>query len=390
MYIRNNIAIATTGLVSRLSKMSSKLPPNMIKFDRAMQIVYRYPTEASDESWTPPPASAGHKGRYLWTDAFGVLNFVTLFLTTSSPHYLGLARALVDAVHSTLGRTRDGSSQLRNATADAPLAGGLRIGKEEAAGPDGDGQYHHYLTLWMFALNRLGAAARDRRYNDLAVQLAKAVHPAFVYNRAAARPRMYWKVSMDLSVPLVRSEGNLDPIDGFVVYRILQESDGPGSKVLETEIDEYRRIVETKWRGYRSDDPLDLGMTMWTSHFFGSGLGAEKEEWSASLLEAAKRDTANLFDRGHFNSNVRRRLAFREFGTVLGLRCGTEGARWDDMVKKIIDTWESTGVVPDPGAAKADAVINSEKDLVPITLVMYAAALNPASFRTGYHEQRAG
>ena len=381
MYIRNKITISAARLVSQFSKMSSALPPPMDKFAEAMQIVYRYPTSPSDEPWTPPPASAGHKGRYLWTDAFGVLNFITLFRATSNPHYLSLARALVDAVHTTLGRTRSGSSWLRGATDAAPLAGGLRIGKDAAGGPDGDGQYHHYLTLWMYALNRLGAAAADPRYNALAVQLARAVHPAFVYDRDGPRPRMYWKVSVDLSVPLVRSEGNLDPIDGYVVYRLLQRSDGPESKVLEREIEEYRRIVETKWRGYRSDDPLDLGMTMWTSHFFGSGRGAEKEEWSESLLEAAKRDTTRLFERGYFNASVKRRLAFREFGTVLGLRCGAEGAQWDDMAKTILDAWESTGAVPDPSKAKAEAALNSEKDLVPITLVMYAAALNPASFR---------
>lgn len=35
---------------------------------------------------------------------------------------------------------------------------------------------------------------------------------------------MRWKMSVDLSRPWVRSEGNLDPIDGYVTYRLVQEA----------------------------------------------------------------------------------------------------------------------------------------------------------------------
>lgn len=134
----------------------------------------------------------GHRGRYLWTDAFGVLNFITLARETSQPHYLTLAGILVETVHETLGRTRDLSARLPGATDLSPLSGGLRIGKEEASGSDGDGQYHHYLTLWMLALNRLSIASGQKKYNDQAVTLAKAIHPAFVYQQDAPRPQMVW------------------------------------------------------------------------------------------------------------------------------------------------------------------------------------------------------
>src|SRR5215469_127437 len=220
---------------------SSTVRPEMTNFLKAMHHVYKFPTShtiSTSLQWTPPPASAGHTGRYLWTDAFGVLNFLTLFKETSDPYFLSLSQTLVSAVHDTLGRTRDGRPRLPNATDSAPLAGGLRIGKEEESGPDGDGQYHHYLTLWMFALNRLSLVSNQKEYNDLAIQLAKAIHPSFVYNRDSPRPRMYWKMDMDLLRPLVRSEGHLDPIDGLVVFRLLQKTDGPASRVLEKEIEE--------------------------------------------------------------------------------------------------------------------------------------------------------
>jgi hypothetical protein len=219
------------------------------------------------------------------------------------------------------------------------MGGGLRIGKDEESGLDCDGQYHHYLTLWMFALNRLCVASEDRSWNDLAISLMKAIHPRFVYNRDKPRPRMYWKMSIDLTHPLVRSEGNLDPVDGLAVCKLLRETDGDSSQALKDEIADYEKIVATKWRSYSSDDPLDLGMTLWTSHYWVG------EDWATGLLERAKRDLRDLIDEGYFNLSITRRLAFREFGTCLGIRCAL-GEDWDTDAENIIETWEKAGVAP--------------------------------------------
>jgi hypothetical protein len=54
-------------------------------------------------------------------------------------------------------------------------------------------------------------------------------------------------MSMDLSRALVPTEGNLDPIDGYVTFRILQSS------AIESGDDHLN---------------LDLGMTLWTAHWF--------------------------------------------------------------------------------------------------------------------------
>jgi hypothetical protein len=242
------------------------------------------------EEWMPPLKSGGHRGRYLWTDAFGVINFITLHRewtkssssTTTGNKYLTLARRLVETVHDVLGRTRDGEARLPGATDENPLGGGLRIGKFDETGVDGDGQYHHYLTIWMFALNRLSLATAEPKYNNQAVALAQAIHPRFFVNRESTRPRMVWKMSMDLSISLVPSEGNLDPIDGYVVCRLLQAAamatnDGKG-QVLEEEISDYKRVMERKGEHFVSTDPLDLGMTLWTSHWF-----SDRESWASKL-----------------------------------------------------------------------------------------------------------
>src|SRR4051812_40267325 len=119
-------------------------------FKAAMEAVYGPLDNLSEEdasNWVPPssPGAGGHRGRYLWTDAFGVVNFLTMYKETSKIQYLHLATRLVQAVHDVLGRERDGVNRLPGATDDSPLAGGLRIGKLTDAGSDCDGQYHHYL-----------------------------------------------------------------------------------------------------------------------------------------------------------------------------------------------------------------------------------------------------
>ena len=265
--------------------ISSMSTAPLSRFRHAMQQIYGpFDSLQKDKisAWTPPEMSEGHRGRYLWTDGFAVVNFITLFKETWDDKYLGLADRLIQTVHDVLGRTRDGSARLPNATDQYPLRGGLRIGKHHATGSDADGPYHHYLTIWMFALNRMSIASKKEWYNDQAISLAKAIHPHFMIDRDSPRPRMFWKMSMDLKTPLVFSEGNLDPIDGYVIFNLLQQT--TGTDVLAQEISEYKKILDTKWQRYTSDDPLDLGMTLWTAHWFN-----KKEEWATALTERALR-----------------------------------------------------------------------------------------------------
>ncbi|THV68113.1 hypothetical protein D6D28_06966 [Aureobasidium pullulans] len=349
------------------------LPKHMENFVTAMQQVYQFPMTVDEKlDWRPPPMKDGHRGRYLWTDAFGVFNFITLSKETSQPHFLVLAAILVETVHGVLGRTRDLSARLPGASDETPLSGGLRIGKNEASGSDGDGQYHHYLTLWMLALNRLSIASGEKKYNDQAISLARATHPAFMYQRDAPRPQMVWKMSIDLSHPLCRSEGNLDPINGLVTYRILQETSG-NPEVLKEEISEYQKIVDQKWKGYTSSDTLDLGMTLWTVHWF-----SDRNDWAKQLAAAAIRDMRILFHESHYlDLPTAQRLAFREFGTCLGIRVHPI-AELEAVAKHIITDWEGASRVPIP---KKNVEMES---LEPMDLVMYAAALCPGAFKRNY------
>lgn len=358
--------------------MSSTDRANIPKFLKAMESIYGPFPDSTDpnlSTWTPPPAAEGHRGRYLWTDGFAVVNFLTLHKFTGEDRYVTLAANLVSTVHNILGYTRDGQSRLPGATDDHPLNGGLRIGKLDESGPDGDGQYFHYLTVWMFALNRVTVVTGNKWYNDQAVSLAKAVLPRFMTNMSSDRPRMYWKLSMDLSRPLVTSEGNLDPIDGYVTYKLLQDT-SDDETVLQDEIAAFKKIVDTKWRYYSSSDTLDLGMTLWTAHWLSS-----EDTWAATISRRAISCLGFLVQDGYFDEPVSRRLAFREFGTALGLRVAmawvdeadTIHSKLQALPDQICKTWEDAGLVP----VATKELEGRMAELMPITAVMYASALIP-------------
>ncbi|GLI78083.1 hypothetical protein PoHVEF18_006382 [Penicillium ochrochloron] len=358
--------------------------PKVGRFQQAMESVYGDFSDITEpESWTPPPGSGGHRGRYLWTDAFGVINLLTMHKeylrvgdkSSQDDRYLVMARRLIETVHNVLGRTRDGRSRLPAATDQNPLGGGLRIGKTDETGHDCDGQYHHYLTVWMFALNRMAMASGDMKYNRLAVQLARAIHPKFFVDRKAARPRMIWKMSMDLSRPLVNSEGNLDPIDGFVTFRLLQATAaaaGDGD-VLEEEISDYRRVMDRKGPHFVSKDPLDLGMTLWTAHWF-----SETESWASTLVTRCFEQLYDLFEiNRYFQRSIKFRLAFREFGTCMGLQCESEQTGEKERAVDFKSWSDAIIVAWDPYMELSASAALTPADLRPITRVMYASALIP-------------
>ena len=126
-----------------------------------------------------------HPKRYLWTDAFAVCNFLEIYHRTHEEQWKELALRLVGQVHHTLGRHREDDPRggwISGLSEDEgelhPTRGGLRIGKplpERKPGEpyddrlewDQDGQYFHYLTKWMHALNRVSRVTGDQKYRPM-------------------------------------------------------------------------------------------------------------------------------------------------------------------------------------------------------------------------------
>ena len=298
-------------------------------------------TEFAGETGLSPASSAPR--RYLWTDAFAVRNFLGLHQETGSEEFKGLALRLVDQVHDTLGRHRKDDSRTgwisgldEEQGKKHPTRGGLRIGKQlQERGPtapfaerlewDRDGQYYHYLTKWMHALNGVTKDTGDFTYNSWAIELARTAHSRFVYAPSPGRQkRMFWKMSIDLSYPLVPSMGQHDPLDGLVTYSQLHATAAEGSEQpaedLRAEISGMANMCQGK--SWATDDPLGIGglladafrvsQLMVKGLFVQMGLLSNLLHASVAGLKAfGKQDSLNL--------PADYRLAFREFGLSIGL-----------------------------------------------------------------------
>ncbi|GJJ09236.1 hypothetical protein Clacol_003458 [Clathrus columnatus] len=341
-----------------------------------------------------PPNPQGHKGRYLWTDAFGVCNFVSLYRITRDSRYLLLAERLVEVVHRILGSTRDGKRPLPRADAQHPLRGGLRIGKLKANGIDSDGQYYHYLVVWMFALNRLAKVTNKTVYNDLAIELAQVIHRKFVIHEPNLPPRIMWKMNADLTDALVSKEGSLDAVQGYLAYMLLREANRKDPNVLSKEIDDLKEIINNHppLPNRHHKDPLDLGMGLWIAHYFADVQG---EEWAKTMKTSYVNDADALFHLNSFDPEenpLDNRLPFREFGLAMGIACicplveenRTEHDKQENQIKQILDAWEDV-ILAHPkenantsliGLRRGDGDTENHIDLV-----MYASVVCPIEFQ---------
>jgi hypothetical protein len=289
-------------------------------------------------------ATARPSRRYLWTDAFAVCNFLELFRQTGKEYYQQEAKGLVSQVHRVLGRHREDDSRLgwisgldEQKGEQHPTLGGLRIGKElQERGPDEpydehlewerDGQYFHYLTKWMHALNCLARVTGDAGYNRWAIELAKTAHARFTYTPRSGGPkRMYWKMSIDLSYPLVASMGQHDPLDGLITYQQLQATavklaDPHTESFVGTEIAEMTAMCAGMTWG--TDDPLGIGGLLSDACKLAQLIisnNFRESDRLVLLLRDAEVGLETFFRRSPLNASADYRLAFRELGLSIGL-----------------------------------------------------------------------
>jgi hypothetical protein len=306
----------------------------------ATTLVHDFMQDFAKETGLDPVSS--HPKRYLWTDAFAVCNYLGLFQRTHDELYRDLALRLVDQVHHILGRHRSDDSRtgwISGLSPDEgerhPTIGGLRIGKtfperavtepyNEQREWDRDGQYYHYLTKWMHALNRVSRVSGDPVCLTRAIELARAAHAGFTHEAPAAK-RMYWKMSIDLTRPLISSMGQHDPLDGLVTCLDLQLSAtrvfGPSAHPsLVQEIADLTEIC--RGMNMYTDDPLGIGGLL--SDAAGiTRLRLEGVPVYDGLLENVLRSSAAGLDSfthsGSLELPARSRLAFRELGLSIGL-----------------------------------------------------------------------
>jgi hypothetical protein len=224
--------------------------------------------------------------RYTWTDAFGIILLVSLYAELGKPRYLDEAEWVVCEVERVLGRSR-----------------GIRIGEA----PDRDGQYFHYLAMWLYALSVL--ARHVPAYQRKGVDLVHQIHDAFVVPGRG----VVWKMREDLSAPYPGyGFGALDAFDGYVSYRCLDE------QALAREISDMRALIDASAERLNITQDLGLGMMLWLSHFF------PLESWAATQRRRSLAVLDRMWhDDGYFCREPDlpyMKFAFTNYGVSVGLQ----------------------------------------------------------------------
>jgi hypothetical protein len=224
--------------------------------------------------------------RYLWTDAFGVVLLVSLYEALGDKKYLTEAEQVVAEVDRVLGRER-----------------GIRIGEEA----DRDGQYFHYLAMWLYALAML--ARHDPEYRQKGIDLVHEIHQPFLLPGRG----VFWKMQEDLSGPYPGyGLGALDCFDGYISYRLLDD------KALAAEIADMKKLIDVTYADLVITQDLGLGMMLWLCHFFPA------ENW-AVLQKRRCLEMLDLMwrDAGYFCREPdlpTTKFAFTNYGVSIGLQ----------------------------------------------------------------------
>lgn len=388
------------------------------------------------EAYTAP----GGQSRYLWTDAFGVLNFVTEAARCAEAgdeegreDALAAAEALVDEVCFVLGQPR--SPDLPMAPSPlAPLRGardrgatatlserrryrGLRIGKRLASavtdpGMALDGMYFHYVDKFVFALARLGealggaATKRGERVVNEACAVVADVHDLFVEREAirrafgeTARDRVServsecvgirWKLNADgtpvRGLPPTRLSS--DVVCGAVAWsaasRLAENAEKKNAErvtPIRRETDDMREMA-TRLRPAVSLDPLGWGMQMWELQWVPPAEELPERsapEWRA--FAAAMRASSHL--PGGDSLPIRRggrldELPFRAYGALLGARVGGSA----DLAETAARAARDAAAAELAGLGEASSASSRSEGLTAINRVMLASALDPLAFR---------
>jgi hypothetical protein len=182
----------------------------------------------------------------------------------------------------------------------------------------------------MHALDQTSRATGQARFARWGIELADIAHRAFTYPAPEGGKRMYWKLSIDLSRPLVPSMGQHDPLDGLVTALELQATQralttGNVGPSLTTAIADFATMVEP--RALATADALGLGGLMTDAarlhRLLLAGPPPEERALVTQLLDwvvvAAASGLRRYLNQPDHRGPAERRLPFRELGLAIGL-----------------------------------------------------------------------
>ena len=156
----------------------------------------------------------------------------------------------------------------------------------------------------------------EPKFRRWAIELAKTA-----YARFASPSGLYWKMSVDLSHPVVASMGHHDPLDGLLTFLQLQEGSSEADQgALSVEIAALSELCAG--RNWETPDPLGIGGLLVDALRAARLIDAGAVCPAAlvpELLLASTRGLEAFLQQRPFDQPAESRLAFREFGLSIGL-----------------------------------------------------------------------
>ena len=185
-------------------------------------------------------------------------------------------------------------------------------------------RYFHYLTKWMHALDQASRSAGRPELNLWARELARTAHAGFSYSAPGER-RMYWKMSIDLTRPLVRAMGQHDALDGYITCLQLEATASAlgvaGPPDLRDAIRDFASMLSAE--GLPTTDPLGIGglleQACRAEQLHRNGALRDGGALVDALVRAAVVGLERCGRSGELGAPAEQRLAFRELGLAIGL-----------------------------------------------------------------------
>jgi hypothetical protein len=274
----------------------------------------------------------GKQRRYLWTDAFEVLSFISIAECFQKERnkqeaevYQQAAEKLIATVHRCLGAPRSSKPEHAMQTDPNSPTGhvGFRIGKTSSQkitdyGMRYDGQYWHYVDKWLLALARAG-------HIEDGIRIAKSCFPYFSDagpDGTGMRGGIRWKLSVDATPPesLQRAHASDDTLTALIVFSIL-EAHRPTSSCPS--LAEEISLLQTALQGYRprvTDDPLGWGLEA----LFDQYIEGQPRQASLHSIHSEALHPSHLS------------LPFRLYGAMIGARVDGDAVAPPDKVDQLV------------------------------------------------------
>lgn len=152
----------------------------------------------------------------------------------------------------------------------------------------------------------------------------------------------------------------------ILTYRLLKEASPDPETTLTSQEADFQQMVQAKYKHYTSSDPLDLGEALWLTHWALPGA-----PWAQAVASHSVNALEELWQEGYFSPTEEwGRLAFREFGTTLGVQVNplARKERWVSRVESLHAFW-------------TPRVFHRDRDISPVMLV---SSLVPGCWQKGY------